>query len=142
MSSALFFISLVIMYILTPYFWENPIMKFYESFLLAKNHHWGGTVLFFGEYISAKSLPWFYLPIFILITTPISFIVFFFIGIYNASNLICRDYKLNYILFFSLLIMIIPPIATIVFNSTNLDGWRHYYFLYPMISLFISMGFF
>ena len=135
-------VSFLIMYCMTPYYWENPFIKFYESFLLAKNHHWKGTVLFLGEYISAKSLPWYYIPIIIFITTPILYIGAFFIGLFNTLFRTYEKHKVYNIFLFCFIAMVIPPIATVVFNSTNLDGWRHYYFIYPFLTIFISAGVF
>ena len=42
---------------------------------------WGGSVLYMGNTIEAKNLPWHYLPVYILITTPIFYSVLVFIGI-------------------------------------------------------------
>ena len=76
-----------IFYILTPYFWVDPISGFLETFNIAKQFDFSGNVFFFGKLIPAKDIPWYYVPVWIFITTPIIFILFFFTISLNSCRL-------------------------------------------------------
>ena len=62
-------------------FWPTllptPFKIILESFKFMTNIPWGGTVLYFGKYIDAETLPWHYLPVWIIITTPVVYLLFF-----------------------------------------------------------------
>ena len=108
------------------------------------NHFWSGSNYFFGEYISAKNIDWYYIPVWILITTPISFILLFFVGSFIATKNILNQRWSGETLFelFLLLGFIIPILSVILLNSTLYDGWRHLFFLYPFLVYFMVKGFY
>ena len=135
-------IPIITTYILTPYFWESPIERFTEAYLRASKYPWAGYVFYFGEIIKAKSIPWHYIIIWIGITTPISYIVFFFMGIIK----ILRNYKFEFfqnpMMIFCFFGFLIPVSMAIILNSVLYDGWRHFFFIYPFLAIFISYGLF
>ena len=105
---------------------------------------------YMGKYVVSNANYWHYIPVWILITTPVFIIILFVYGfslsIYRTiSRLIKISNKKSFNdlwrgplelqnLIFSLLIFI-PIFFTIVFNSTLYSGWRHLYFVYPFIIL-------
>ncbi|MBC8196284.1 MAG: glycosyltransferase family 39 protein [Candidatus Marinimicrobia bacterium] len=142
-SAVIVLLSLTVLYILTPYYWTNPILSFIETFSIAKNFPWNGNNYFLGSYINATHQnSWYYLPFWFAITTPISFLVLFifgnFIVIYRLSKSV---YKYKYILF-CILGIIIPFSILIILSSTLYDGWRHFFFTYPFSTIIISFGMF
>ena len=90
-----------------------------------------------GEYISRFSLPWYYVPLWIGITTPLTFIILFFIGLWKNFQLLFKKItKSIYIDSFMLTGFLIPLLSVIFFGSTLYGGWRHMFFIYPFHRIF------
>ncbi len=53
-----------------PFLHRNPVQSASEAVAGVSRFEWEFPVLFFGEYIPAVELPWSYLPVWILFTTP------------------------------------------------------------------------
>ena len=100
---------------------------------------------YFGNYLYPQNTPWHYNFVWILITSPITMIILFLIGLFqilsrNLKRIFKIDNKLNnlwngnkemYDSYF-LYIVLITFLSLIIF-SHNFDGWRHVYFIYPFI---------
>lgn len=127
-----FFFLIFFVIIFWPYLWSNPIMNFYEAFVQMSNYPLEIYNLFNGEYISSKNLPISYIPIWIIYTTPILYIILFFTGIfYLFKNLLKKkNYNKDLLIF---LILLSVFFIVIFLGSTFYNGWRHLYFLYPLI---------
>ena len=150
----LIILTLLFIVIFSPYMWENPLSNFFSFFQhqLFLQNQINVTNFFMGEYFSSKSSPWFFRSLWFLLTTPISVIFFFIIGlsIYfttfskNLLSLKTNEniWKNNLELFYTFLafILILTLFITIQFNASNVDGWRHIYFLYPIVVLFSING--
>jgi len=104
------------------------------------------------EYFSSQNSPWFFRPLWFLMTTPITVIAFFIVGlsiyfITLSKNLLSLKsdqniWKTDLELFYTFIafILILTLFITIQYNSSNVDGWRHIYFLYPIVVLFSING--
>ena len=105
-----------------------------------------GEVFFNGEYFVAKYMPWYYLPITILITTPIFYILLFIIGLFIVIKILGKNLfnlentkeniwknELELFLLYSLLIVFLPIFLQIELKATVYTGWRQIYFIYPSI---------
>lgn len=143
-----FFLSVLLSVIFFPYLWSNP----YENFILAVKTmsnfpvEENSKTLYFGEWISIKSLPWHYLPSWILITTPIYIIFLFFFGLIRVFKdylkLEKKQFQIKEIfLTTNILIIIVPIIAIIISNAIVYNGWRHIYFIYPSLIIISTYGF-
>ena len=137
-------------YLFFPYLWENPIKYFLIAFKRLANVQIGIYTFFLGNYIQAEFVPWFYSIVWIFITTPIIYLIFFLIGFYFILKRIGRrllkidgkkeyndlwrgeNEKVDILIFLS---FFIPIFSTIIFQSTLLTGWRHLYFIYPPLIL-------
>ena len=100
---------------------------------------------YFGSYLYPQNTPWHYNFVWILITSPITMIILFLIGLFqilsrNLKRIFKIDSKLNnlwngnkemYDSYF-LYIVLVTFLSLIIF-SHNFDGWRHVYFIYPFI---------
>jgi hypothetical protein len=101
-------------------------------------------VLFFGHFQNASDLPWYYIPAWIGITTPVLYSVLFIIG---ATFILYRLFKHPMMCLYDdkdrkqavvLGLFLGPVMAVIVLKSVLYDGWRQMFFIYPfflMISL-------
>jgi hypothetical protein len=139
-SSSSFIISM-------PYLWNDPIRKIPRVLLTHQDFPWYGNVLFDGQTISAQNLPWNYLFIWILITTPLLYLALFFVGLIlmlkRASTRESRYRLLNFrsmalFPYFSFVFVVL--IAYLALKPTLYDGWRHFYFIYPVLLIVVSYG--
>jgi hypothetical protein len=151
----LIFFILIFIYLFWPYLWEDPIKYFTTAFNRLANIPMGTYTLFLGNYIQVEFVPWYYTIVWILISTPITYLIFFLIGFYFIikrifGRLIKIDDKKEYndlwrgenekvdILIF--LNFFIPIFSTIILHSTLLTGWRHLYFIYPSLIIMSVHG--
>ena len=144
-SLFVFFLLPLFTYILWPYLWNDPLNNFINTFLNLSNFNLNSQNFFLGKYINFKDIPWYYIPTWVMVTTPIIYLILFFVGCIkiflftpnirtNNTNLVLIDY-------FFLMIVSVPIFATIILNSTLYNGWRHMYFIYPGIIMIALLGF-
>ena len=141
----LLFLCLFI-YIFWPWLWDDPVHNIVTAFKNMANFRWPNYNFYFGEYISAQSLPWHYSIVWIGITTPPIYLLFAICGYFFAAKDILAyreatpisDPKLG--CSSALLITTGTLIPIIVLNSTLYDGWRQLYFIYPSIIYLASFG--
>jgi len=127
-----------------PFLWSDPYHNF--IYVWERSAHYIQDIqnLYLGEYISAKSLPWHYIPVWILITTPPLYIFLFFVGISRLCLLAVKDVR-TFILTRDIDILILlwlffPICMVIIFQSTIYNGWRHLFFIYPAFILIALHG--
>ena len=126
--------------LLYPSSWSNPIGWIFETLAVLSKYGWSGNVLFQGEWISAQTLPWFYLPIWFSITTPLIFLVTLLGGLiisvkqFPQFSLLQR----SAIIWLILQATVIPTLA-IIRRSTMYDGLRHFLFVLPVIAVFSTI---
>ena len=143
LSSIFFMLFFIILF--WPYLWDDPIKNIILSFTEFSNWYHITFNLYFGELVKDLEVPWHYIPVWIFITTPIFYLVTFFIGIVGYISLIIFDLKKRNIEemlqdFFFLMIITFSLIAIISLNSTLYNGWRHMYFIYPSIIMVSLLG--
>ena len=148
-----FVIYFLTVYIFWPFLWSSPIDNFIISLKSFSNYGWGGSVLYLGNYVKASSLPWHYIPVWILVSMPIMIIIFFSLGLSSAIFLFFK--KLTNLSektklwsntnekrdFFMLFYFLIPLFTVIILDSTLYGGWRHLYFLYPCLIYFVIISY-
>lgn len=130
-----------------PNLWSNPLGNLIDSFTVMNRFPITYDVFYMGTFIKSTEVPWHYIPVWIMITTPPIYILFFFLG----SFLILKEILKNRIILYSnkneqqdfvfLLMFVTPLIAVIIFNSALYDGWRHMYFIYAPFLLLAMKGF-
>ena len=133
-----------------PYLWSNPAINFYDAFTtFSKYESLTIQMLFNGKYIFSNYLPMSYLPTWILITTPVIFVLLFLIGyvflfkrifsrliridVTTNFNDLWRSKKeeMDFIIFlnFSLVFFYIIFLSPVLYT-----GWRHLYFLHTFMT--------
>lgn len=131
----------------TPMAWENLsniLMKTVSTF--SNFTKWGNNNLYFGNMIKASQLPWHYLFVWIWITTPIAYTTFAVFGFIMEYFVMYENWKkkkadkLLEEVFFCLVLMI-PFLYVVVVRPVLYCGWRHFYFIYPVIIIFSLKGF-
>ena len=136
-----FFLILIIHW---PYLWTlnlKQISDFFEPFFYAMNP-W---VFFNGEFYQSKYLPYSYIPLWIMITTPVYVLIFFIFGFYyHAKRIFMRFVNIKEKLinnhdlwrsnnenfdFFLFINFILVALLYVSINPALLSGWRHFYFI-------------
>jgi hypothetical protein len=99
--------------------------------------------LYLGQYISSIDPPWHYLPVNILIMTPILYSLLFFTGMaYFFSGFkkrVAIFYPENKYIAIAILWFFMPILAAILLHSNMYNGWRQMYFIYPAL-LILSLN--
>lgn len=121
--------------------WSSPVHYFVEEYKSLSHINWGGEVLFLGKMIDGAQLPWTYIPVWFVITTPE---VWLFAGLAGSIWIIYLSvkYPVNFLLntpqrqfLLYLLCLLVPVITVITLHAVNYDDWRHLYFIYPSFVL-------
>ena len=134
--------TLLSAFVFQPLFWGISYNDLSKIFLTFMDYQWDGFNYYLGQYVSAMNLPWHYIPLWVLITTPLPFIIFFLFGVSTTLHKSLKKLRKN--MFFDIFMFmgfIVPVCVTIILNSTFYDGWRHMFFIYPFLSYFMGIGF-
>ena len=126
-----------------PFLWQSPVAHFALSFARMAHYPWAGEVLFLGQLVPTTALPWYYLPVWIVLTTPASVTLLFLLGIPAlvrralgggpaAGQRVGRT----------------PPLVlprsgrrlVVLLGSTLYDGWRHMFFVAPAMVVSAAAG--
>jgi Dolichyl-phosphate-mannose-protein mannosyltransferase len=129
-----------------PYLWHNPLGNFIHAFRSMSHYRWRGRVLYFGSHIKGSELPWHYIPVWLIITTPLLYVAAFFAGLSifvagflkNPSGYLFGDQTHRREVVFCLCFFL-PLAAVIALKSVLYNGWRHMFFIYPAF-LLISLN--
>ena len=128
---------LISTYIFLPIIWESPFLVLKDIFTAMANHPWGGYNFYLGNYVKGSDSPWHYIFVWIIITTPIPFLIFFLIGIFDTFRSISKkNIESNLFQILLLSAIVIPICMVIILNSTLTGGWRHLYFFISFYLLF------
>jgi len=127
-----------------PLLWQDPIYHFKEAFIQMSHFPGSYEILYLGKHINSLDIPWHYIPLWILISTPLLYTGFFLVGssisikrlIKNPVRFYCnkRD-DIIFVLWFFL-----PLIAVIVTNAVLYDAWRQMFFIYPAFLMVALSG--
>lgn len=142
---------LVLWVVLLPGAWESPIQSLVEMFTDYSDYDWNGDIVFGGSVISKEQLSWYYLPVWLLISVPVWYMICFCIsgciGIKDVIEKVKEKKNLLLYLFFeqrfliwSIMLFVLPLFAIIVLKATIYSGWRHCYFILPPLVLAILYG--
>lgn len=132
-----------------PYYWEETISRISKSLSRANNFSYPGVTLTNGEFLPNTSLPWNYLPLWILVTVPVGYLLLFLAGVLSSSwmfiNLHIRlrkELSQNSLIDLFIILSLVLPVLIVLIADTNLyNGWRHFYFIYPIFVYFIVWNF-
>ena len=134
-----------------PFLWEAPLRNLAEAFNVMSQYGWGGKVLFMGKMIDGTDMPWYYIPYWIGISTPILYLCLAVLGAlmllpglwHNISKTVrkCLWADDNQRKDWAMVgLFIAPLLAIIVKESVVYDGWRHMFFVYPCLIYLTVLG--
>lgn len=153
------FLKVIISYFLFTYFfwpllWSEPLNNFIFSLRSMSDYNWNGFVFYLGKFHHSSFLPWHYIPIWIFASTSLLLVILIFASIiFTVIRFISRIIKISnknnnfqiwknhkeYLLYFNLVLVLVPSFAIILNKSTLYTGWRHLYFIYPSLILICSV---
>jgi hypothetical protein len=142
-------LSIAFMLPFFPFLWEDTFTRLIAAFSEMSDFEWDSHVLLFGDSLHALDLPAYYIPVWLIITTPIVYLLFMFTGIYATLKKMlgsARDFRLwrndDELLDFAQLGLSVGPILVVILlHSTLYNGWRHLHFVYPGLVFLLMVGF-
>ena len=144
-SAGIFAAALATVYIIHPYYWENPL-RFIEGVQALSQHPAVVSSLFMGEIYLFDAVPWNYIPVWFAITAPPATLL---LGALGAAA-VCwqgisrplaalRDRETRFRIL--LLGCVVLPVAVVIALQSNLyNGWRQMYFLWAPFCLLAAVG--
>jgi hypothetical protein len=135
-------VFLVFLSCMWPILLSGPIYHLIMAFKELSHEPWYGTVLYCGSYWR-MNLPWHYVPLWILISTPLVYVFYLIIGLFYGSSTLYdkrtlsrdkRNIAIIFVWFF------LPIAAVILLHSHVFDSWRHMYFIYPALIVLAVFG--
>jgi hypothetical protein len=137
-AAAIFAVLLPVLVVLFwPAAWEHPFGTVLDAVQLRVQHQFANRLsLYFGRFVPVDALPWHYLPVWIAITLPVSYVIFFLAGIWAIGTDLTRKRLASYenVLDLAFLtLFVVPVLAVIVRRPVLYDDWRHLYFLQPFL---------
>ena len=137
-------LTYALLLLITPQLWINPFNLLYNFFEQVDYKSFNPQIIFMGDLIYSSELPWYYLLTWIFISTPLLilflFITGFFIILLKSITKERRKYFFLNNNFYDLILFSIPFLSFIIFSPTIFNGWRHFYFMYPLIILISISG--
>jgi tetratricopeptide (TPR) repeat protein len=122
-----------------PYALVSPIAHPLEALGVAEKFPVQIRILFDGEHISSTDVPWYYIPKWFLITTPL----FGLIGLAYSLSLITVMKRNKQLLLLSFLFFtLVFPVAYVIYKKSVLyDTMRHFFFVYPSIIILSGLAY-
>ncbi|THH41258.1 glycosyltransferase family 39 protein [Neolewinella litorea] len=132
-----------------PYLWVDTGSRLTGAISHMSAYTWDSVNLLFAEYLPAIDLPAYYIPAWIVITTPVVYLLFLFTGLYQALRQMLgglRRWSLwddfaQQVDFVHLGLSIGPILVVIILGSTLYNGWRHLHFVYPGLVYLMLLGY-
>ena len=144
-SAAFLAAALATVWIIHPYYWENPLRLIEGARALSQNPT-NPNVLFMGEIYSSDAAPWNYIPVWFAITAPPVALLLGVVGCVAAcwqgiarpiAALRDRETRFRVLL---LGCVVLPVAAAIILQTNIYNDWRHMYFLWGPFCLLAAVG--
>ncbi len=136
-------LSWLIMVLFWPWMHENPLVRpFTVIFRSSSAFPETYPVLFEGAVVDSSELPWYYLPKYLLITTPPTILFLALLGSTASLGRIVRSFgKRETLPYFLVLLWFFFPVAFVMLDRPNVyDGIRHFLFILPAMALLSGIG--
>ena len=138
--------------LILPITWGNPVRGIVDVFAKFSDFEdWNSTIVFMGKVIHKEELPWYYVPVWMVISIPAWYIILFVVAVIAGASLCITKIKnedkiipelfskYKYVTWCAALLAG-PWLGIVVLHSTIYNGWRHCYFLLPPLVLLILFG--
>ena len=125
-------LSILFLYIIWPFLWENPIDNFIYTMNWFKEIPIQIQNFYLGSDHDALNPPWHYLFVWISNTTPFFYLILMIAGVPIFLFTKKNYFYLSLTFFYTILI---PLFLVNIFNIALYDGWRHFYFIAPFLTI-------
>jgi len=120
-----------------PYGLEGPVDHPFKALGEMSSFSTGIRMLFDDNNIMSSAVPWYYIPKWLCISSPIIILL----GIFASPALFfLKKYKFH-TLFFLFFVGLFPLLYVIYKKSPLYDGWRHLFFIYPVLVVISALTF-
>lgn len=131
-----------------PILWYQPLHQFWLALKMMSAFPWYGEIRYFGEIYLGNELPWHYLPVWVLVSTPAVVGLGLLLALLHALWQVIVQALQPFSVFvlqnavpLGLGVLVLGPIAAVlILDAIIYDGWRHVYFIYPAILLLAVWG--
>ena len=136
----------IFLLIVTPDLWINTNQILLKIFGQSNFSDINPKIMFDGELIYSKNIPWYYLIKWFVITTPIVFLslgimgIFFSLFKFSFKEIIYKKTIVQQCNLILLFLISFPLIAFIINKPALYNGWRHFYFIYIFFIYFFCLG--
>ncbi len=125
-----------IVYVCHPPAWSTPLTWLQETLQYFSNHAFQGSLRFAGETISTKEVPWFYMPLWLLVSIPAATTAIALCGVLSFLIRFRRLSNLQAASFVLLLFQAFFLLAYAIGKGSTLDaGPRQFLFVMPPIAI-------
>ena len=144
-AAAFVLAAAAVIYAAFPYIWTNPL-RLLDGLSTLSQHPTVVAGLFQGEPVYWPNIPWSYIPVWVLITTPPVALVLAAAGGFSVVLAGAADWRAalrNSDARFGLFILAalaLPVAAVIALDSNLYDGWRQMYFLHAPLCVLAAFG--
>lgn len=137
-------ISLSVLIVLfNPFLWAHPLTNFIRLVSCTVNYkELSGGVHYLGGFFRHGALPWHYALVWIMVSTPLLYLFLFFAGIFASLKLFFRNGTGSYLTKRNTAIFLVCfSLPLIIATGKLFNGWRHIYFIYPLLLILAVIGF-
>ncbi len=133
-------LSVVGYVIITPVTWDGVFEAIIGVLSTFSNYSpWTGLNYFQGQPLYAWELPWYYIPLWVITTTPLLVLVLAAVGTwYYGEKLQKKQIDLAH--WIVILYVMVPLVYAVLRTPALYNGWRHFYFIYPGVVLAAVYG--
>jgi len=124
----------------------SPFSRPFKALEILSRFPWPHSVLYKGEYVFAKELPWDYIPTWFAISLPEFYFIIMMAGCFsipfylrslkNNKNFVENVVQIGLLI----LALIFPILAVTIKNSTLYDGIRHLLFIIPVLCVLCGIS--
>jgi len=135
-------------YFISPFAWmENPIRAFINTFKTFAQYDWNGTMVFMGRLVTCEERPWYYLPVWFVLTIPILYIVLFIIGHVALACSLKKEENVwdsligKYKWLACCILLFWGIVGTVILLDSRIYvGWHHLYFVFMPFTVVVIYG--
>lgn len=140
-----FGVALAVMVLMWPFLWADPVGNFADSVRVMSNFTNGPQWnVFMGELVPKITNPWYYAPVWLVVTTPVAYVALAVIGLgtsfrHDPRRLYAERSTERHMLLYAAW-LVVPFAMVVVQRSPLYDEWRHLNFVYPALIIFAIIG--
>lgn len=141
-QAAILGVAWIVLFLCWPWAQEHPLRSLSDAASLAVSFPVPIPVLFEGRIVASHDLPWYYLPKFLLLTTPPTLLALFVVGTVVSIVRALRDRRSRETALSGITLMwFFLPVAIFVARRPPVyDGLRHFLFILPALAVLAAVG--